>query len=93
MSLRSILTSSISLSRGIIMTKGTLCKVVMNGHVPNQLGDKVLLVSIVDSNTLLFAGINLRTNTRHNYYRQNLEVISESRRLGKNNTREPRRSL
>ena len=61
------------------MRKGTLCKVVKNGHVPHQLGDKVLLLSIANPDTLLFTGVNLRTNIKHHYYVQNLEVISESR--------------
>ena len=65
------------------MRKGTLCKVVINGHKPSQLGDKVLILqsrqSLAHPDTLLFTGINLRTNKKHHYYREDLEVINESR--------------
>ena len=61
------------------MRKGTLCKVVKNGHVPHQLGDRVLLLSTANPDTLLFTGVNLRTNAIYYYYAQNLEVIRDSR--------------
>jgi len=51
---------------------------VINEDWVAQCGDKVLALETSDFSPLVWA-VNLRTNKKYNYMRNNLEVISESR--------------
>ena len=59
------------------VVSGALCRVIDENWFA-QYGDKVLALRTSDFSPMVWA-VNLRTNKKYNYMRNNLEVISESR--------------
>ena len=57
------------------MKIGTLYKVIRNGHTYPQVGDVIACLKQVGGVDLYLLGLNLRTNKRHHYHIDNLEVI------------------
>lgn len=54
------------------MKIGTLYKVTKNNHAYPQIGDVIVLIKVVGG---MFEGLNLRTNRRHHYFFESMEVL------------------
>ena len=59
------------------MKIGILYKVIRNGHSNPQVGDVVVCLEQTSGVDIYLLGLNLRTNKRHHYHIDNLEVICE----------------